>query len=132
MTEEKNIVEAHPTLSNTDLAFERTALAYERTLMAWIRTATSMISFGFTIYKFFQELSKTPQGSQRLFTPRIVGIIMISFGLLSLLLAQIQHQIALKKLRQNYAGVQRSVSSILSILVLLFGLALFLGALLRQ
>jgi putative membrane protein len=48
-------VEVKPTLSNTDLAFERTVLAYERTLMAWIRTAISLISFGFTIYKFFQE-----------------------------------------------------------------------------
>jgi uncharacterized membrane protein YidH (DUF202 family) len=38
----------------TELAVERTWLAYERTLMAWVRTATSMISVGFSIYKFFQ------------------------------------------------------------------------------
>lgn len=132
MAEEKNAVEAHQTLTNTDLAFERTVLAHERTLMAWIRTATSMISFGFTIYKFFQELNKTSQDSHRLFTPRIVGMIMISFGLLSLLLAQIQHQIAMRKLKQNYRGVQFSVSSVLSVLVLVFGLTLFLVALLRQ
>ena len=37
----------------TRLAVDRTALAHERTLMAWIRTAASLISFGFTIYKFF-------------------------------------------------------------------------------
>jgi uncharacterized membrane protein YidH (DUF202 family) len=36
------------------LAVDRTRLAYERTMMAWVRTATSMISFGFTIHKFFQ------------------------------------------------------------------------------
>ena len=40
----------------TKLAVERTRLAYERTLMAWVRTSTSLISFGFTIYKFFQYL----------------------------------------------------------------------------
>jgi uncharacterized membrane protein YidH (DUF202 family) len=29
-------------------------------VMAWVRTGTSMIKFGFTIYKFFQmELMKT-------------------------------------------------------------------------
>ena len=39
---------------STELAVDRTWLAHERTLMAWVRTATSMISFGFTIYKFFQ------------------------------------------------------------------------------
>lgn len=76
------------TLNSTDLAFERTMLAHERTLMAWIRTAVSMISFGFTIYKFFQELSKTPEGQHQLLTPRIVGMIMILFGLLSLLLGR--------------------------------------------
>jgi uncharacterized membrane protein YidH (DUF202 family) len=40
--------------SGTRLAIDRTRLAYERTMMAWIRTAASLISFGFTIYKFFQ------------------------------------------------------------------------------
>ena len=132
MTEEKKSEKTNLTLSSTDLAFERTMLAHERTLMAWIRTAVSMISFGFTIYKFFQELSKTPEGQHQLFTPRIVGMIMILFGLLSLVLAQVQHQIAVRRLRQQYAGTQRSVSSVLSVLVLMFGLALFLGALLKQ
>ena len=40
----------------TRLAVERTRLAHERTLMAWVRTATSLISFGFTLFKFFQYL----------------------------------------------------------------------------
>ena len=35
------------------LALERTRIAYERTMMAWVRTATSMITFGFSVYKFF-------------------------------------------------------------------------------
>ena len=38
----------------TTLAFERTRIAYERTMMAWVRTATSLITFGFSVYKFFQ------------------------------------------------------------------------------
>jgi uncharacterized membrane protein YidH (DUF202 family) len=45
----------------TTLAFERTRIAYERTMMAWIRTATSLITFGFAVYKFFQlELQTAP------------------------------------------------------------------------
>jgi putative membrane protein len=118
--------------TNTDLAFERTMLAHERTLMAWIRTAVSMISFGFTIYKFFQELRKTGEAKGQLFSPRIFGMTMILFGLVSLLLAQIQHHAAIKKLKQDYLTVQRSIASILAILILLFGLALFLAALFRQ
>ena len=118
------------TLSSTDLALERTMLAYERTLMAWVRTAISLLSFGFTIYKFFEEVSKKVQN--QVLTPRLVGMIMISFGLLSLLLAQIQHQQAVKKLRTAYPGIKKSLSSLLAILVLIFGLILFLGALFRQ
>ena len=125
-------LEVKPTLSNTDLAFERTMLAYERTLMAWIRTAISMISFGFTIYKFFQEWRKTEQPVQSIFTPRIVGMIMILFGLIGLLFASLQHYTAIKKLKKDYPNVQRSLSSVLAILILMFGLALFLAALFRQ
>jgi len=124
--------EKHEALSNTDLAFERTMLAYERTLMAWVRTAVSLISFGFTLYKFFEEWRKNEQPVQSLFTPRIVGMIMILFGLLGLLFAQIQHYRAVKRLRIDYPKVQRSLSSVLAILILMFGLALFLGALFRQ
>ena len=132
MPEVKDAPGTPPVLSNTDLAFERTALAHERTLMAWLRTAMSMISFGFTIYKFFQGTSNTAEGSGRWLSPRIVGMIMISFGLLSLLLALIQNQTAVKKLKQYYPDMPRSLSSLLAVLVLLFGLLLFLGALFRQ
>ena len=125
-------LEVKPTLSNTDLAFERTMLAYERTLMAWVRTAIPLISFGFTIYKFFQEWRKTEQPVQSIFTPRIVGMIMILFGLIGLLFASLQHYTAIKKLKKDYPNVQRSLSSVLAILILMFGLALFFGALFRQ
>ena len=132
MAEEENIGKTNETMSNTDLAFERTMLAYERTLMAWIRTGVSLISFGFTLYKFFQEWRKTEQPVQSFFTPRIVGMVMIGFGFLSLLLAQIQHERAMKKLKRNYPAVQYSISSLLSVLILLFGLALFFAVLFKQ
>ena len=46
----------------TTLAFERTRIAYERTMMAWIRTATSLITFGFSVYKFFEiEMQTAPR-----------------------------------------------------------------------
>ena len=78
MAEEKNTDGNNIIISNTDLAFERTMLAHERTLMAWIRTATSMISFGFTIYKFFQELNKTSEARESLFTPKILKTCMLT------------------------------------------------------
>jgi putative membrane protein len=117
--------------TRTHLSFERTALSYERTLMSWIRTATALISFGFTIYKFFQEVQKE-NPAPRLVTPRMIGIIMIGYGVLGLLFAQIQHSIAYKKLKKEYPEIQRSLSSILSVLMLIVGLFLFLAALFRQ
>src|SRR4030095_4895232 len=45
--------------SSQSLAVQRTFLAHERTLMAWVRTSASLISFGFTIYKFFAYLVET-------------------------------------------------------------------------
>ena len=51
--------------TGTKLALDRTWLAHERTMLAWVRTAASLISFGFTIYKFFQlELGKQATGSR--------------------------------------------------------------------
>jgi putative membrane protein len=54
---------------STTLAFERTRVAYERTMLGWVRTATSLITFGFTIYKYFQiergEASQTTASSGR-------------------------------------------------------------------
>jgi len=129
MAEEKTVA---PVLSNTDLAMERTALAHERTLMAWIRTAVSLMSFGFAIYKFFEEWNRNPNTNKTLLTPRAVGMIMIGFGLIALLFAQIQHRRAMKKLKKFYPATPTSVSGVLSILILMFGLMLFVGALLRQ
>ena len=79
--------------TSTRLAVDRTRLAYERTLMAWVRTATSLISFGFTIYKFFQfEMAKQPLRESPVLGPRGFALIMIAIGLVSLLLSTIEHR----------------------------------------
>jgi len=76
----------------TNLSVERTMMAADRTLMAWTRTALSMIGFGFTIYKFMQYMQEegravigNPQG------PRNFGMSLIALGIVSLLIACIQH-----------------------------------------
>jgi putative membrane protein len=119
-------------VSTNELVFEQTALSHDTTLTAWLRTAISLMSFGFTIYEFFQESSATEAARYRLLTPRLVGLVMICFGLLSLLLAHIEHRKAIKKIRKSYPNLQKSGSALLSSLVLLFGVTLFLAALFRQ
>ena len=89
-----------PLDSSTRLAVDRTRLAHERTLMAWVRTATSMISFGFSIYKFFQVRDGQPGSG--LIGPRGFAILMISIGLTALVLATIEHRRAVRAMRVEY------------------------------
>ncbi|MCD1295106.1 hypothetical protein CUJ83_08860 [Methanocella sp. CWC-04] len=74
---------------STDLAYERTRFAADRTLMAWIRTSLSMISFGFTIYKFFQYLreSNVLSGELVYHGPRNLGLTLVILGTVFLLFA---------------------------------------------
>lgn len=120
-----------PELSNNDLAYERTILAENRTLMAWIRTAISLISFGFTIYKFFHEISQSAR-SHPFLTPRKVGMLMIGVGLLTLFWGLMEHRSVMKKLKKSYPGIEQSRSVWLAVLILLFGLVLFLAAFFHQ
>ncbi len=119
---------------STSLAVERTRLAHERTLMAWVRTALSLISFGFTIYKFFeylrQNLQQNPAASA--LNPRRFGMSMIVVGLFLLVVATIQHRRDLKTLEARYGKGPGSLATIVAILVGALGVLAFVGVLLRQ
>jgi len=113
----------------TRLALDRTRLALERTLMAWIRTATSLITFGFTIYKAFQFLQDNQIGGviHRRISPREFGMTMIVLGIGALTLATLQHQKEVRELYRNrgwtppgsVAGLVATVISFLGIVVLI-------------
>jgi inner membrane protein YidH len=105
--------------ASTRLAVDRTRLAHERTLMAWVRTATSLISFGFTIYKFFQfEISKEDvHRVNSAFGPRRFGMVMIVIGILSLVTAQIQDYFHRKELDRQYGPAPFSVATAVALVV---------------
>lgn len=117
----------------TQLALQRTRLAYERTLMAWIRTSISLISFGFTIYKFFQYV-REQQGmeAQHLIGPRVFGMLMIGIGLFTLLLATIQHHRSLKTLPKEPGQAALPLALILAASVSVLGILGLVAAILRQ
>src|SRR5499426_3320128 len=93
--------------TGTKLAVERTRLAHERTLMAWVRTATSLISFGFTIYKFFQ-IERAGMPHEGFFGPTFFSLVMISIGLLALLMATLEHRRSLDAIDAQYGkGLER-------------------------
>ncbi len=108
----------------TDLAIERTLLAHERTLMAWVRTSASLISFGFTIDKFFAGLRASGEikGPQQPLGSRTFALMMISTGLVALVLATIQHQQDTKKLRTQYNIKTRSLAVLVAGLISCLGI----------
>jgi putative membrane protein len=108
--------------TNTRLALDRTRLAYERTLMAWVRTATSLISFGFTIFKFFQYLREDrPQISEGAIGPRAFALLMIAIGLTSLLLATLEHRRHMNALRTSYGPLPLSLAAVVAALIAVLG-----------
>lgn len=119
--------------AGTRLAVDRTRLAHERTLMAWVRTATSLISFGFTIYKFFQfEAGKGAIPPSPLVSPRQFAMIMIGTGLAALALSLFEHHRSMQALRAEYGGGARGTTAgIVAGIVAVMGLLAFLTTLFR-
>jgi len=123
---------AKPLDVSTRLALDRTRLAHERTLMAWVRTAVSLISFGFTIYKFFEfEAERLGPAARHLLTPRQFGLIMIGTGLVALAFSTFEHRQYLNQLRAEYGTAPRSVTTVVAAIVSVMGLLAFIAALFR-
>ena len=76
-----------------ELSLERARLAQERTLLAWVRTATTLMTFGFALFKFLEAQVEQTHRSALLgfITPRIICIIMLLTGLIGLVLAIIRN-----------------------------------------
>ena len=117
---------------STRLAFDRTRVAYERTMMAWIRTATSLITFGFSIYKFFQIEAPPPGRPNRLIGPRGFAFALVSIGLLSLILATLEHRQNIRTLGARYAGQLRSLAVLVAGLISILGVLALIAIIFRQ
>jgi len=111
--------------TSNQMAADRTWMAHERTLMAWVRTATSMISFGFTIYKFFEGRTPNPHA---ILTSRDFAILMIGSGLIALILATIQHIIDIRSFAKQTSRKQMSIAFVLSILIAGLGAVALMSA----
>jgi putative membrane protein len=118
--------------ASTRLALDRTRLAYERTLMAWVRTATSLISFGFTIYKFFEFMREgQPAPEEGTLGLRAFAMVMIGIGLTVLLLAAAEHQRQLHALRAEYGATPNSLAALVAALIGVLGVLGLVSVLLR-
>lgn len=129
----------------TELAFHRSRLAADRTMMAIMRTALSLIGFGFTIYTFFSNLLS----SQELFArmprqaPMRFGLALILIGVMLLILGIVADYRYMQRLKAQRVGLiargmlpnepefPRSLSLIMAMVLLLFGVVVFFSILLR-
>jgi putative membrane protein len=117
---------------NTRLALDRTRLACERTLMAWVRTAISLISFGFTIHKFFEfERDAQVRAEEGVLGPRTFALLMIGIGLTALILATVDHRRSLQTLGAGDHSPSYSLALFTAGLVGVLGVLGFTSVLMR-
>jgi putative membrane protein len=109
------------------LAFERTRLAYERTMMGWIRTATSLMTFGFVLYQFFQfeAVRSGVAVHYGVLTPRRFSLALIAGSVICLAMAVVSHHLSLQAMRARGIVIPYSVAAVLGLLISILGIALY-------
>lgn len=129
----------------TEQAFQRTRMAADRTMMAIMRTALSLIGFGFTIYTFFTNF-RSGQNALGVLPPQAptrFGLALIVIGVVLLVLGIITDYHYMQRLKQQRATLKargmlpdepefpRSLSLVMAITLLMFGVVVFFSILLR-
>jgi len=108
----------------SDLGVMRTVLAADRTLMAWIRTALSMLSFGFTIYKFLETVAQqSPRPPPH--SPQQVGLFLAALGTLAMLLGTISYWVTLRDLQKTEKFRLGRPVLLIAVIISLAGITLF-------
>jgi putative membrane protein len=121
-------------MRRTGMAFQRTRMAADRTLMGVIRTSLSLISFGFTIYQFFNKL-KDSGVLKGVASSRNFGVSLVLLGIGMLLVGILYHVLYMLGLRRMRAGMKAaalvhaesgfpaSLVLIVAVILLLIGVA---------
>jgi len=110
-------------LSTSDqLSVERTRLSHDRTLMANVRTSTALISFGFTIYKFFAEMQQRGEikTQHHWLGAREFGFLMIVIGVVYVVLASLAYRQEMKRIQSRFGvGADRLPLALAGVISLL-------------
>jgi putative membrane protein len=114
------------------LTLDRNFMAAERTLMAWIRTSLSLISFGFTVGKFFDYLA-AEKGRPirgllvRMLGPDGIGIALVALGTFALLFALIDHRGTLRRLQGEGLEKRRTPAIFVATILVFLGISAILS-----
>lgn len=113
-----------------DLGEKRTIMAADRTLMAWIRTSLSMLSFGFTIYKFLDTATEKA-GNAQSNSPQHIGLFLAAMGTVAILLGTVGYWTTLHDLnRVDQFRMGRPVL-LMALIMCVAGVALFVSIAMR-
>jgi putative membrane protein len=108
----------------TRWAADRTYWAADRTLIAWIRTAISMIGFGIALGKSGDYLETYGNALDSYHSLQIVGIALITLGMVGVAGASIQYRRIDKRMATSgYGRVEPTpLGLVMGVLVLLIGI----------
>lgn len=109
----------------SDLGALRTVMAADRTLMAWIRTALSMLSFGFTIYKFLESVAQQSPAVPHRNSPQEVGLFLAGLGTLSMVLGTVSYWTTLQDLQKSERFRIGRPTFVIAVIISIAGLTLF-------
>lgn len=133
-------------IHRTELALESSLMSADRTQMSVLTTSLSLIGFGFTIHKVFQEIGKAA-GQTHAFGPpgRNFGLLLVTLGIGLLTAGLINRYLYTRGLIRRWQGLygerlllrappthKISPNMVVSVLLLLGGLLVVLGIVLRS
>jgi putative membrane protein len=113
-----------PAVLPGDLGEIRTIMAADRTLMAWIRTSLSMLSFGFTIYKFLETMAQQ-NAAPHADSPQRVGLFLAGLGTAAMVLGTIGYWVTLRDLKRAEEFRLGRPVLLMALIMSLCGIALF-------
>jgi len=122
--------------ASTEMAKRRSRDAAERTLLAWVRTSLALIGFGFGIAQLIETLSTTAAVARSPYlvtNVRIFGMSFIVLGVVSVIIALIQHRYEIKYIdRPTYQykapfPLAFSVAAIITVIGIFTFLVLLVG-----
>src|SRR6187200_813702 len=120
-------VHHRPGVLPSDMGQMRTILAADRTLMAWIRTSLSMLSFGFTIYKFLQGAEAQNPAAGHSSSPRQVGLYLVGLGVVAMVLGTASYWTTLKELQRTEKFRFGRPVLLMALVMSISGVAMFIG-----
>ena len=106
---------------------ERIRVAFERLQLAWIRTSVTLLAVGVGAYQYFSErIEEGRTGFVNHINGAQIGILLVILSFVVLLVATIQHNQSMSKLKEQYHEMRFSIGSVLAYIILI--LSFFISA----